>query len=74
MNKYLMGCLIVSLAGCGKYITQEEIDARVQTYKCQPTNEFVGKDAERLYLCRNGVKYKYWSLYVQALDELRSEG
>ena len=73
MNKYLFGFLFVSLVGCGKHFSEKEITDRVNTYQCQPTNEFVGKEAERLYLCPSGIKHKYWSLYLNALEELRSE-
>jgi hypothetical protein len=38
-------------------ITEADVEAAKARYGCVPTNEFVGKDPERLYLCANGLKY-----------------
>lgn len=38
-------------------------------YGCKPTNEFVGKDGDRLYLCRDGFKYKYEGIRQWAYEE-----
>lgn len=48
---------------------EQERQAIRAKYGCQPTNEFVGKDAERLWLCRDGVKYKEGVFYFWARDE-----
>lgn len=46
-------------------VTDAEIAQAKAKYGCRPTNEFVGKYAERLYICADGLKYKgtiFWKL------------
>ena len=51
----------------------EQLQINVQKvrekYGCTPTNEFVGRGGERLWLCANGLKYKEDSFYSWARDE-----
>jgi hypothetical protein len=49
--------------------------AEIQDYMnragCRPTNDFVGEDPERLYLCGDGVKYRWHDLHMGATNEKR---
>lgn len=40
-------------------------------YGCKPTNEFVGKDGDRLWLCADGLKYKESAFYSWAYQDKR---
>lgn len=51
-------------------ISDEQFAATLQKYNCKMTNEFVGKNAERLYDC-NGVRYKYWTIYQWAKQDIK---
>jgi hypothetical protein len=42
-------------------------------YGCKPTNEFVGKEAERLWLCKDGLKHKEGVFYSWAYQEKREK-
>lgn len=50
-------------------VTEPKVQATMQKYGCKPTNEFVGKDAQRLYTCADGLKYTYGSLHQLAFKE-----
>jgi hypothetical protein len=47
----------------------ETVQKYMNSNGCTPTNEFVGKNAERLYLCSDGLKYKYGTLWSSALGK-----
>lgn len=52
--------------------TSQDIENVKKEYHCTPTNQFVGRDATRLYLCGDGVMYKegvFWSWAKQKLEE-----
>lgn len=37
--------------------SEEDVQAAMKRYGCVKTNEFVGKAAQRLYMCADGWKY-----------------
>lgn len=49
--------------------TEQDIQNVIKKYDCKPTNEFVGKYADRLYLCHDGLKYKETAFYSWAYAE-----
>ena len=52
--------------------TQQDEENVKKEYKCVPTNQFVGRYAERLYLCADGVMYKegvFWHWAKQKLEK-----
>jgi hypothetical protein len=52
--------------------TEVEIKAQYDLKRCTFTNEFVGKNAERLYLCADGIKHKY-SHFRNAAAKIKQE-
>lgn len=71
MKLILAAVLALSLTACSKF-TDEDVQVYLSRNGCNPTNEFVGKDADRLYLCADGIKYKYDTLRYGALMEKRN--
>lgn len=53
-------------------VTTGEEQALRTRMGCTPTNEFVGRRAERLWLCANGIKYPADSFYYLAYQEKRA--
>lgn len=73
MSKLYTVFLVVLLSACtDQYPSELEIEQMMHKHGCVPTNEFVGKDAERLYECNNGIKYKYTSFYYWAYLEKKN--
>lgn len=52
---------------------RKEADVQMvrEKHGCTPTNEFVGKNADRLWTCRDGLKYKEGDFWYWARDERR---
>lgn len=73
--------VLVILVGCfpmvfnyfaGMQPTEEDTLAVITKNGCKPTNEFVGKEGDRLYLCSDGKKYKYEGFRQLAYRQLNS--
>lgn len=73
----MLGILVSSGCIAYKAVSNSPTDAQVevmrQRYNCVPTNEFVGRDASRLYLCDNGLKYPYSNFHQWAFEENKSK-
>lgn len=66
--------IIFALAGLLFFLERSrpsdaEIEATRVKLGCVATNEFVGKDGDRLYLCNDGLKYKWASILKAAYEE-----
>lgn len=73
---FLAACAAAcALSYCGLTtfsVTMQEEQALRSRMGCVPTNEFVGRSAERLWLCANGIKYPTNSFYGMAYQEKRA--
>lgn len=49
--------------------SDKEVQATMMKHVCTPTNEFVGEEGDRLYLCQDGIKYKYEDLVQLSIRE-----
>lgn len=51
--------------------TDEQVQAQIYKHGCKPTNQFVGKYADRLWVCKSGLMYKQDVFRQWAFDENR---
>lgn len=72
-----VGCLALVIYGVRELvrqnprITDQDVQMVREKYGCTPTNAFVGKNADRLWLCNDGLKYKEIAFRYWAQDERR---
>lgn len=69
----VLSFFVALYVGISNSPSNSEIEAVRIKYGCTPTNDFVGKDAERLYLCSNGYKYVYHTFYSWAYEEKKNK-
>lgn len=80
-DKILTGLVLTFfgvLIGIGYYAytstpTDKDIQDTYVKYGCKRTNEYVGKDADVLYLCQDGFKYKSGTIYQWAVQDKRAK-
>ncbi len=65
-------CSLLVLSACSQP-TDEDFNKTLVRYGCTATNEFVGKNAERLYLCSDGLKYTHSSIFYTTYRDIREE-